>query len=64
MLGGMIDGLIVAWILTWFGFEYTAINSFKELFGIALTMNTYYFIFGMLGLLGSLLRGQKTIEMK
>ena len=52
MLNGLLNGLIVGWILAVFGFEPVAINSFKELFNIVLTTDTYYFIFALIGLVG------------
>lgn len=52
MIGGLLNGLLIGWILLIFGFEPVAINGFKELFNIVLTTNTYYFVFGLIGLIG------------
>ena len=62
MVGGVISGLIGAWFLSWFGFEHTTITAFKELFNITLSVSSYYFLFAVLGLIGSVINGKKTIE--
>lgn len=62
MVNGVISGVIGAWFLSWFGFEHTTITAFKELFNITLSVSSYYFLFAGLGLIGSVINGQKTIQ--
>lgn len=45
----MICALILAWILTLFGFDEICITAMKELFSIEITKATYYFVFAILG---------------
>jgi hypothetical protein len=42
--------LLVAWILTWFGFDDLFIKGFHELFNKEISVATYYMIFLGIGL--------------
>ena len=50
MLCKVISGLIVAWILTLFGFAEMTIDMFHQ-FGVEITTSTYYMLFAILGIL-------------
>ncbi|AIY85410.1 putative membrane protein (plasmid) [Clostridium baratii str. Sullivan] len=56
MLSGALTGLIVAWILSLFGFDVMTIDAAKE-FGYSITINTYYVIFIVIGAIGGALKG-------
>lgn len=43
--------LFVAWFLNIWGFSNVWITGFNELFGMTISVTTYYFIFGAVGLL-------------
>ena len=47
----MVVGLLLGAILAVFGFDDVVIVAMRELFGIAITTASYYFIFAILGLL-------------
>ena len=47
----MICALILAWLLTLFGFDEICITAMKELFSVEITTATYYFVFAMAGLI-------------
>lgn len=42
--------LILAWILTLFGFDEMCITAMRELFSVVITETTYYFVFVLVGL--------------
>lgn len=46
---GIVNCLIVAWLLTFIGVDYIVINSFEELFDKELSIHTYYFFFFSVG---------------
>nr|DAJ60318.1 MAG TPA: hypothetical protein [Caudoviricetes sp.] len=50
MLCKVICGLIVAWILSLFGFTEMTIDMFHQ-FGVEITTSTYYVLFAILGIL-------------
>ena len=50
MLCKVICGLIVAWILSLFGFAEMTIDMFHQ-FGVEITTSTYYMLFAILGIL-------------
>lgn len=63
MLGGFVGGLLVAWILSWFGVDHmmiTAIQPFIK--GVTLTWAHYYLAFAVVGLVGELLRRIFTVN--
>ena len=45
----MIGGLFLSWVLSLFGFVQVAQTDILELFGISISVGTYYFIFAVLG---------------
>lgn len=47
--------LLIAFILSWFGFDKVVIKGMYELFDISITKTGYYFIFGLFGMAKSLL---------
>lgn len=55
MLGGLISGLFVGWLLTIFSFDETLLGFVKEVFNISLSINTYYMLFAIFGMLSELL---------
>lgn len=56
ILGGMITGLIVAYIFTFFELDVMIIQGLKEVFKLNLTIDGYYIIFAIMGAVFSLLR--------
>lgn len=56
MLGGIIDGLLTAWILSLFGVDDICIDVLQPFIkNIELTTNHYYFVFGAIGCIGGLI---------
>lgn len=55
MLSGLISGLLVGWVLTIFGFDEILLGFTKEMFNMSLSINTYYMLFAMLGILAEIL---------
>jgi hypothetical protein len=56
MLGGFISGLLVAWILSWFGVHCLIISAVQPFTGVELTAGLYYLAFGLVGLVGGAFR--------
>lgn len=54
MLEGIIEGLIVAFILSLFNVDEIVADAFKELFKMEITTSGYYFIFAILGLISGI----------
>jgi NhaP-type Na+/H+ or K+/H+ antiporter len=52
MLWGLIGGLLVGWILSWFGVDTLIINGLKQLINPNITHTAYYCIFALIGALG------------
>lgn len=50
MFDNLINALLIAWILSEFEFDKVCITGFRELFNVNITINTYYFIFAIIGL--------------
>ena len=50
-MGVAIESLILAWFLNLFGFGNIFVNGSRELLGLNITINGYYFIFFLAGLL-------------
>ncbi|HAT4314553.1 TPA: hypothetical protein I9097_001830 [Clostridium perfringens] len=51
MLGGLLWGLLIAWILSIFNFDYMFINAVYELWGLKISTDVYYVVFALLGLI-------------
>ena len=51
----MISGLISGWFLSLFGFVTVVKTGMNELFNIAISTTTYYFMFAILGALGNMI---------
>ena len=51
MIGGLIVGLFIGWVLSWFGIDIILIQGIRDLFGYSLTVQAYYVSFAVLGLL-------------
>lgn len=51
MLGGLLMGLLIAWILSIFNFDYMFINAVYELWGLKISTDVYYVVFALLGLI-------------
>ena len=47
-----MTGLMLAWILSWFGFDRMFIQGVNELFGIQITAAGYYTAFFLVSFLG------------
>lgn len=58
-MGGIVGGLVLAWILTWFRVDNIIINGVNELFGLEITGSGYYVMFALIGLIVNLLRGKR-----
>lgn len=56
MLGGLISGLIVAWLLVQFDIDKVCINVLQPFINqCTLTTDHFYFALGFLGLIGGLI---------
>lgn len=56
MLSGIVNGLIVAWILVQFGVDDICINIMQPFVDkCTLTTNHFYFVFGLIGMIGGIL---------
>lgn len=56
MLEGLIEGLIVAWILTLFKVDRICIDVLQPFITqVELTTSHFYFVLGLLGLIGGIL---------
>ena len=51
MLGGLLWGLLIAWILSIFNFNYMFINAVYELLRLKISTYVYYVVFALLGLI-------------
>ncbi|EOU1723100.1 hypothetical protein LI058_14015 [Clostridium perfringens] len=51
MLGGLLWGLLIAWILSIFNFNYMFINAVYELLRLKISTDVYYVVFVLLGLI-------------
>ena len=56
MLGGLIFGLVIAWVVSLFGGDSLLINGIRELTGNDITNAGYYTIFAIIGLIGGALK--------
>ena len=56
MLGGVLGGLLIAWILSIFNFDCMFINTLYELLGLSISTDAYYVIFALLGAIGSIMK--------
>lgn len=54
MIWGLIDGLIIAFILSLFGFDDIVVGCLYEWFGVTVSSNSYYMLFAILGALSTL----------
>lgn len=55
MFSGLISGLFAGWILTIFCFDEILLGFVKEVFNMSLSVNTYYMLFAILGILTEIL---------
>ncbi|XZK30623.1 hypothetical protein ACSXCN_03725 [Clostridium perfringens] len=51
MLGGLLWGLLITWILSIFNFDYMFINAVYELWRLKISTDVYYVVFALLGLI-------------
>lgn len=51
MLGGLLWGLLITWILSIFNFNYMFINVVYELLRLKISTDVYYVVFVLLGLI-------------
>lgn len=56
MLGGVLGGLLIAWILSIFNFDRMFINILYELLGLSISTDAYYVIFALLGAISSIMK--------
>ncbi|MGM0397042.1 MAG: hypothetical protein ACQEP4_08315 [Bacillota bacterium] len=56
MLGGLVVGLVVGWIVSLFGGDVLIIRGIQELTGNSISAAGYYTIFAIIGLLGGVLK--------
>jgi hypothetical protein len=53
-MGGIIGGLILAWLLTWLGVEHIIISGVAEIFKIQIGIAGYYVVFAIAGFIAEL----------
>lgn len=58
MIGGLIVGLIVGWVVSLFGGDQLIIKGIEELTSNSITSAGYYTIFAIIGLLGGVLKNR------
>lgn len=46
--------LFVGWVLSWFGFDTVVATGMSEVFGTVISTTSYYFLFGLIGALQSI----------
>jgi len=51
VLGGLLWGLLITWMLSIFNFDYMFINGVYELWGLKISTDVYYVVFALLGLI-------------
>jgi len=56
MLGGLVVGLVVGWIVSLFGGDVLIMNGIHELTGNSVSSAGYYTIFAIIGLLGGVFK--------
>ncbi|WP_409227001.1 hypothetical protein [Gudongella sp. SC589] len=56
MLGGLVVGLVVGWIVSLFGGDVLIMNGIRELTGNSVSSAGYYTIFAIIGLLGGVFK--------
>ncbi|MCR3956625.1 MAG: hypothetical protein NUK57_10035 [Gudongella sp.] len=56
MLGGLVVGLVVGWIVSLFGGDVLIMNGIQELTGNSVSSAGYYTIFAIIGLLGGVFK--------
>ena len=57
MLGGIVGGLIIAWILSLFHVDIMFIQFVHEFFKITISTSSYYIFFGFFGIISSFFTG-------
>ena len=57
MLSGLVDGLLVGWILTYFDVDEIAIDVLQPFTDVTLTQSHYYFVLGIIGLISGVISG-------
>jgi hypothetical protein len=58
MLGGLLVGLVVGWVVSLFGGDQLIIQGIREITGNSITSAGYYTIFAIIGLLGGVLKNK------
>jgi len=64
MLEGIVGGLIIGWILSIFGVNNICIEVLQPFINIPLTNSHYYFVFGLLGCIGGLIKPKVIVKGK
>ncbi len=59
MLGGILGGLLIAWILSIFNFDRMFINTLYEFLGLSISTDAYYVIFALLGIISSIMKKEE-----
>lgn len=52
ILDGFVEGLIVAWILTWFDVDLMVLEVIQPFINVRLTTSHYYILIATIGLIG------------
>jgi hypothetical protein len=58
-MGGVIGGLLLAWILSWFGVDRIIIDGVNELFKLNIGIAGYYVLFAIVGIITHVLTKRK-----
>ena len=58
MIGGLVVGLIVGWVVSLFGGDQLIIQGVEELTNNSISSAGYYTIFAIIGLLGGVLKNK------
>jgi hypothetical protein len=55
MIDNMIGALVIAWILSWFGFDKIVIDGMQQFFSITINTNGYYFGAALIGIAAAMI---------
>ena len=58
-MNGIIGGLFLAWVLTWFNVDRIIIDGINELFAMSISKAGYYVLFAIIGFIGDVASHKK-----
>ncbi|MBE3101007.1 MAG: hypothetical protein IMZ47_01905 [Firmicutes bacterium] len=58
-MNGIIGGLFLAWVLTWFNVDRIIIDGINELFALSISTAGYYVLFAIIGFISNVVSDRK-----